>query len=151
MGILVLSLCADPWEGNHRWSFEPDAIVLSVLWTKAPWALRGNGALPSDGSLKSEVVSRGPTPFASQEEAGSWKCPPLVMLLSGRFMERYISSCPTCFEVGIFSFPSCAGVAQLVSESLSQRIVLCVAVDLVCLWELVIQVPPMWLLWTRTQ
>lgn len=52
-------------------------------------------------------------------------------------MGRDISAFPTRFEVSIFSFPSRAGVAQLVSESLSQRIVLCVAVDLVCLWELV--------------
>lgn len=59
------------------------------------------------------------------------------MLLSCRCMGRDISALPTCFEAGIFSLPSCAGAAQLVCESLSQGTVLCVAVDLVCLRELV--------------
>lgn len=39
------------------------------------------------------------------------------------------------FDGVIFSFTSCAGVAQLVSGFFSERIVLCVAVSLVCLWE----------------
>lgn len=102
-------------------------MVSSVSWTKALWALRGNGALPSDGSLKSEVGSRGSTPFASQEEAGSCKFPHLVCCcLAGLWGETFPRFLPVLKWVFSHSPHVHAGAAQLVFESLSQ--------ELCCVW-----------------
>ena len=46
-----------------------------------------------------------------------------------------ISAVPTHFNVGIFSFTTCAGVAQIVSGFLSEGTAPCIAVDLLYSWE----------------
>ena len=49
--------------------------------------------------------------------------------------EFVVSASLIHFSVAFFSFPTCAGVAQLVFRPFSEEIVPRVAVDLVCPWE----------------
>ena len=89
------------------------------------------------GVLKVGLVDVETKPFTPQGEAGSWGfLPNCVMLCQGwSLWWECVSALLTCFDIGVFSFSQCVGVAQLVSGSLSEGIAPCIAVDLVCLWE----------------
>lgn len=62
---------------------------------------------------------------------------------------KFVSTFPTCFDVGIFSVVHCVGVTHLVSEFLSEEIALCVSIYSVN-GRREIQEPPVSPSWSRS-
>lgn len=95
------------------------------------------GACPSGGSLKSWSARCG---FQTLPSSGRiwelWVSFWLYVAVPGvEFMARVCLKLSCQFWCGYFLVWPIVGVTQLVSRFLSERIALCVTVDLVCLWK----------------
>lgn len=109
-------------------------IVWWVSWTQAHClsALGVLGVHLLGGSLKSWAPDVASKPLASLGKLGIVRFHLIVCCGAGVGLYGKTVS----LQCGVFfSFTSCVGAAQLVSEFLSEGIVSCIFIDLVCLWE----------------